>query len=228
MTTDGRPLASLTAWERWELASFDEAESAPGTTQPGEPTQAPLNLANETNHLREIAQEEGYQEGFDAGHQAGLIAGEEKALAEGRLLSAQLTQIITRFETGISEIEHAVADDLLALALDVARKVIHQTLATQPQITLAVIHDALAQIPLQDAVIRLHPADVSLIDSLFGQQLAQTGHRVQEDNQLTRGDVIIQAGNTYLDARLATRWQHTMAALGQNSPWETPEIQDMP
>jgi len=91
--------------------------------------------------------------------------------------------------------------------------------AVQPQVILGVIREALAQLPLQHAIIHLNPADVALIDSFNEKQITQTGHRIQEDAQLARGDVVIEAGNTHLDARLATRWQHALAALGQDLPW---------
>lgn len=219
MSADTPPVASLTAWERWELASFDETEAKPGGAE-NAATLPPQPLSpDEINHLREIARQEGHQKGFEAGHQEGLETGRKEALAEGRQLSTQLTQVISRLEVGISELEQAVADDLLALALEIARKVAHQTITVQPQIILGVIHDALAQLPLQHAIIHLNPEDVALIDSLTEKQLTQAGHRIKEDMQLARGDVVIEAGSTHLDARLATRWQHAIAALDRDLPW---------
>jgi flagellar assembly protein FliH len=219
MTTDTRPVASLTAWERWELASFDDTETKSGLTENETTLQPPPLTTDEINRLHEVARQEGYQKGFDTGYKEGSETGHEAALAEGRQLSTQITQIISRLETGISELEQSVADDLLALAIEIARKVTHQTIAIQPQVILGIIRDALAQLPLQHAIIHLHPADVALIDSFNEKQITQAGHRIQEDAQLLRGDVVIEAGNTHLDARLATRWQHAIAALDQDIPW---------
>lgn len=219
MTADARPVTSLTAWERWELASFDEAEAMSSTAK-NETTLQPASVStDEINRLHEMARQEGYQKGFDTGYKEGSETGHEAALAEGRQLSAQLTQILSRLEAGISELEQAVADDLLALALEIARKITHQAIAVQPQVVLGVIRNSLAQLPLQHAIIHLNPEDVALIDSFNEKQLAQAGHRIQEDTQLARGDVVIEAGDTHLDARLATRWQHALAALGQDLPW---------
>jgi flagellar assembly protein FliH len=219
MTADTRPVASLTAWERWELASFDETNTTSGSPE-NEITVQPPQLSNaEINHLHEVARQEGYQKGFDTGYKEGFNAGHETALAEGRLLCSQLEQILSRLETGISELEKTVADDLLALALEIARKVTHQTITVQPQVILGVIQDALAQLPLQHAIIHLNPADIALIDSFNEKQITQAGHRIQEDNKLFRGDVVIDSGNTHLDARLATRWQHAIAALDQDLSW---------
>lgn len=219
MTADTRPVTSLTAWERWELASFDEADATSGSAENEMTLQPPPLTTDEISRLHEIAQQEGYKKGFDTGYKEGLEAGHEASLAEARQVSAQLTQALSRLEAGISELEQVVADDLLALALEIARKVTHQTIAVQPQIILGVIHDALAQLPLQHAIIHLNPEDVALIDSFNEKSLTQAGHRIQGDAQLLRGDVVIEAGNTHLDARLATRWQHAIAALDQDLPW---------
>ena len=52
-----------------------------------------------------------------------------------------------------------------------------------------------------------------------GEHLTHAGHRVQEDPQLVRGDVVIEAGGAHLNARLATRWQNVLATLDQGTPW---------
>jgi flagellar assembly protein FliH len=188
-----------------------------------EPSVQGKALSGETTRLREATRREGYQAGFDSGRTAGLQAGREAAEADGCQLAAQLAQAISRFEAGAAELEHTVADELLALALEIARKVIHQSVAVQPQTILGVIHEALAQLSSQHAMIHLNPEDAALVRVHAGEQLAHASHRIQEDPQLARGDVVIEAGGTHLDACLATRWQHVIAALGQDTPWLAPD-----
>lgn len=216
--------SSLTAWERWELASFDQTTtsnqpnqtlSEPTATQPAQPSEEGLN------QLREAARAAGYQDGFEAGQKDGHAAGQETALAAGRIAADKLIQLYADFNQQIDGLENHVANDLLALALEIARKVTHQTIATQPEFILRVIHDSLAQLPLQRAVIFLNPADIAHIDALSSNQLSQAGHRIQEDALLAPGDVLIQADNTRLDARVATRWQQVIAALGTDVSWDS-------
>jgi len=211
-------IISLAAWERWELANFDGAACSAATRarttakhEPSALVPVPACPEQEMGRLREAARLEGYQAGFASGREA--------AEAEGCQLAAHLAQAISRFETGIDELEHAVADELLALALEIARKVIQQATAVQPEAILDVIREALAQLPLQHTTIHLNVQDAALVRNHAGAELTHGGHRIQEDPQLARGDVVVEAGGTHLDARLATRWQRVIAALDQDAPW---------
>ena len=67
--------------------------------------------------------------------------------------------------------------------------------------------------------IHLHPEDASLARLRAGDQLTHAGHRIHEDSKLKRGDVIIEAGGSHLDATLAARWRRVVEALGQQAPW---------
>lgn len=214
-----QPKSSPTAWKRLELTHFNEAAGTAATkarsvmtrVPPTAVAPAPTFAGEETARLREAARREGYQAGFDSGREAAAVTGRE--------LAAQLGQAISRFDSGVAQFEQAVAGEVLALALEIARKVIHQAIAVQPLIILDVIREALLQMPLQHAMIHLNTEDAALVRAHAGEQLAHAGHRIQEDPQLARGDVVIEAGGAHLNARLATRWQNVIAALGQDTPW---------
>lgn len=227
-SAQAQPKSALTAWERWELASLDETaaaaaegKAAAGKTAPAVPP-APTFDAEELSRLREAARQEGYQEGQERGYTDGLEAGRTAAATEAREQAAGLAQAMTNFDKALADVEQHVADEILALALEVARQITRQVIAVQPQIILGVIHTALADLPFQHALIYLHPEDAALVRALAGDQLTHAGHRLHEDPQLARGDVIIETGHTQLDARLATRWQRTAMALNQDIPWLTP------
>jgi flagellar assembly protein FliH len=64
-------------------------------------------------------------------------------------------------------------------------------------------------------VIHLSSEDAELIRTQTGDTLGRAGHRILENPQLTRGDVLVEAGGTHVDARLATRWQRVWDALEQ-------------
>ena len=117
------------------------------------------------------------------------------------------------------ELNQVVADDLLALSIEIARQVVRQTVAVKPEVLLGVIREALQELPLLHAAIHLHPEDASLARLRAGDQLTHAGHRIHEDSKLKRGDVIIEAGGSHLDATLAARWRRVVEALGQQAPW---------
>ena len=217
MTTDERPKSSLTAWERWELASFDSAaEPAAGTPAQVE---SPADSAEDILRMGEQARQQAHQAGYAAGKAEGLAAGQAQAEAMGREEALRVAQTLESLERCIGELNQAVADDLLALSIEVARQLVRQTIAVKPEVLLGVIREALAQLPLLHAAIHLHPEDASLVRLRAGDQFAHAGHRIHEDPKLKRGDVIIEAGGSHLDASLAARWRRVVEALGQHAPW---------
>ncbi len=218
MSTDPSPKSSLTAWERWELASFDP-ETVPASPPAAAEPPPPLVSQEEIDRIKDEARREGHQAGYSAGHAEGLVAGQTQAEEMGRQEAARIVDIVAQLEKAIAELDQVVADNLLALALEVARQVTRQTIAARPEVILGVIREALAQLPLHHAAIHLHPEDASLARSRAGDQLAHAGHRIHEDPKLSRGDVIIEAGGSHLDATLATRWQRVLETLAVDAPW---------
>ena len=213
MAIGEHPKSLLTAWERWELGSFDSESEAPGGVA-GKPG-SPAISEKEINQIREQAQQEGHQ----AGYAAGLAAGQAQAEAMGREEALRLAQAMEKLEQCIATLNQAVADDLLALSIEIAGQIVRQVVAAKPEVLLGVIREALEQLPLLHAAIHLHPEDASLVRLRAGDQLAHAGHRIHEDPKLKRGDVIIEAGGSHLDATLASRWRRVVETLGQQAPW---------
>jgi flagellar assembly protein FliH len=220
--TPKRP-EEMSAWERWEMASFDppkpaarpepEAPPAPPPPQPEAPPEPKVKLptADEVEQIYQQAREEGYRVGFNEGQQA--------ALSEAQKIGA----LVQKLDDAIVGMEGEVAEELLALSLEVARQVVRETVRLQPEAIRTVIQEALLQLPHQHATIYLHPADAALVRIHLGDQLAHAGHRIQDDPALQRGDCQIEAGNTRVDATLENRWQRVVASLGGTLQLNEPE-----
>ena len=213
--------SNLTAWERWELASFDEAQAKTVT----EPTPLPaeemvqavrLPTAEEIERLYQQARDEGHKKGKEEGYQAGFKEGQSKALVEAQRLNKAATQL----EKSLGDLDFLVADELLALAVELAREVIREEITARPETLLTVVREALAQLPHQHAAIYLHPDDASLLRSYMGDQLAHSGNRIHEDFKLARGDCILEAGGSQIDATVGMRWQRVLEGLGVASAWQ--------
>jgi flagellar assembly protein FliH len=211
--------SNLTAWERWELASFDEAHAAPELAPLPVEEMAPvlrLPTAEEIERLYQQARDEGGQKGQEEGYQSGFKEGQAKALAEAQ----RLNQAATKLEKSLADLDFLVADELLALAVELAREVIREEITARPETLLTVVREALAQLPHQHAAIYLHPDDASLLRSYLGEQLAHSGHRIHEDFKLARGDCVLEAGGSQIDATVGMRWQRVLAGLGVASAWQ--------
>jgi flagellar assembly protein FliH len=196
----------LTAWERWELANLDaETPAASGRGAEG----GTVTVARgELDRLRDDARRDGYQSGYAAGQAA--------ARGEADRLAAAAASL----EQALAEFDQQVADELLALATEVARQVVRGEITARPDIIVKVVHEALAQLPHQHATIFLHPDDASLVRSYAGDALAHAGHRLLEDSRLNPGDCILESGSSQTDATLATRWRRVIETLGITSSWQ--------
>lgn len=217
--------SNLTAWERWELASFDDAHTAPGTKVLKPPAAieeaAPPRLptVEELEQIHRQAHEEGYQKGLAEGYPAGVDKGNKEATAKIAAEAQKLAQATAKLEKSLSDLNGVVAEDLLALAVELAREVIRQEISARPETLLAVVREALAQLPHQHAAIYLHPDDASLLRSYMGDQLSHAGHRIHEDFKLQRGDCVLEAGGSQLDASVAMRWRRVLQGLGIENAW---------
>ena len=207
--------SNLTAWERWELASFDTG-AARKSASASATEEAHLSSAAEVERIHQQAREEGAQKGRDEGYQAGFKAGQEETLAEAQ----RLANAAAKLDEALGGLEAAVAEELLALALELARTVIREEVAARPETLLAVVREALAQLPHQHAAIYLHPDDASLLRSYLGDQPAHAGHRIHEDPKLARGDCVVESGGTQIDATVAMRWQRVLDSLGLAETWQ--------
>lgn len=232
--------SNLTAWERWELASFDEAQQEvrhhplrpPPVEEAPEPPPEPeiqiqLPTAEEVEEIRRQAHEAGFKEGREAGYQDGYTAGHKEGFEtghkEGYTPAAEAAQhlatLAAKLDSALAALDPQIADELAALALEVAQEVLRQTLKTQPETVVTVVHDALTHLPHQHANIYLNPADAGLVRQYAGDQLTHAGHRIHEDQRLQRGDVLIEAGGAQVDATVANRWRRVVGALGSQLAW---------
>jgi flagellar assembly protein FliH len=200
----------LSAWERWELASFDPQQP----TAPAVPEAAAVAPAvtgpspEELDAIRRQARDEGYQ----AGYQQGQAAAREEA--------QRLGQAADQLQRSLAEMDQQVADQLLALAMEIGRQVVRRELAAQPEAILDVVREALVQLPHQHAVIYLHPEDASLVRSYLGDSLTHSGHRILEEPRLARGGCLLESGGSQLDATVATRWRRIVENLGLDTVWD--------
>lgn len=219
------PKEKLTAYERWELAAFDEGQSAAAAANKPPPadTAAPpavpetaLPTAEEIERIHAAARAAGEREGYAAGRAAGLEAGRAEGLAAAQREADQLHAIADDFRRALDPAENAYADALLQLALAVASQVIRGSLKVRPEMLLPVVRDAMATLPNQHGhpALILHPDDAELIRPLIGEQLAHSGWRLIEDASVQPGGCRVENAGSEVDATLPTRWRRVVDMIG--------------
>lgn len=204
------PKENLTAWQRWELGSFDQKKPAPAAPQKKGGAASQLPTAEDIERIHRDA----HKQGYDAGYEEGT--------ARARMEALRLHTLVEQLEAALGEFDQQVAEELLGLSLEVARQVLRQTVAARPTVILDVVREALAQLPHQHAVLYLHPEDASLVRSYLGDQLAHLGHRILEEPGIARGGLRMEAGGSHLDASVEMRWKRVIEGMGATGEWVEP------
>jgi flagellar assembly protein FliH len=182
----------------------------------------------EIEQIREEAFREGYAEGKDAGHQAGFeqgqLAGAKKGYEEGLEQGKQagleqikpeleekvnqfaklLDQLATPFEQTSKDVEK----QLVILATELAKAVVHQELATNEKAIFSAVKVATDALKNQhnQLEIQLNPDDYAVIkDAIPEEQLAERNWKLIVEPSLSKGGLHINAGNSSIDYSVELR-----------------------
>ena len=228
------------AYQRWEMTSFGDerpgavaqrqAAAPPPPPAPVEPVAPPapaipLPTLEEIEAIREGARQEGYAEGQAQGLQAGHEAGYQDGLAQGRLEAqeeaARLKEIAASFGDAVTQADEAISQDVLELALQLARNMVRTAFVVRPELIVPVVREAIDYLPTlqQPALLHLNPEDAAIVRSAMAQELDTGGWRIVEDAQVARGGCRVDTASNQIDAQIASRWQRLTQALGKNVEW---------
>lgn len=201
------PKEQLTAFQRWELSSFEPqpAQTPAAGAAPG----VPLPTAAQVAQIEEQARAQGYTEGYTAG----------KAMAAAE--AKQIARLVGAVERELNDFDLKVGETLAALAIDVARQVIRQSLRIRPELLIEVVREAVTYLPPFGAHghLVLNPSDAEMVRTQLGEELSHASWRIVEDPRVERGGCRAETSHTQIDATLATRWQRVVAALGRDDAW---------
>lgn len=190
-----------------------------------EPVLAPLAPAllideAELVRLRLQAQQAGETEGHRQGYAQGQAEGHAAAMAAVHEQADQLRALTLALPAALRSAEREVADDLLALALDIARQVLGQALAADPQVILPLVRELLQAEPALTGApqLVLHPDDAALVKEHLADDLQTAGWRIRVDANSQRGGCRVTAASGEQDATLGARWDRVTARLARTAP----------
>jgi flagellar assembly protein FliH len=174
---------------------------------------------------REDGQKQGYEEGLSNGYQEGYSKGYEEgrqqAGSEIEEELAHIRRVFGNLDDQLHDLDQQVAQNLLTLAIDLAKKMTKEAIAVRPEMILPVVQDAVRQLPgvMRPLRLVLHPDDAGIVRQYLSEQLLQDNGEIFEDTQIAQGGCRIEAGGSEIDASMETRWRRILAAIGQNSDW---------
>jgi flagellar assembly protein FliH len=197
---------ALTAYERWELPAVSGSSAV--TDAPGDGDAQRLMTAKELEAL----QEQAYREGLEQGRAAGLERGRAEIEAAVKDLNTIMAGLCQPFE----DLDDTVEQQLVQLAIIVARQLIRRELRTDPGQIIAVVREALSALPVasRNTQLYLHPEDAELVrGALSGGSNADLSWEIIEDPVLTRGGCRVRADNSFIDATVEKRLTGIVATL---------------
>lgn len=241
------PKEKQTAYQRWELQSFGDsrpsmlaqrereeqqaraiaAEEAAALAEveqaqyDAEPAPAPdYPTEEELAAIREEARQQGYDAGFKAGHDDGAAQALMKRAATEQAL-APLREIADNFSTALRDADQAISNEVLELALHLAKGMIKTALRVKPELILPIVRDAIEYLPVlqQPALLILNPDDAAVVREGIAEELDKGGWRVIDDPTIERGGCKVDTASNQIDATVASRWQRLSLALGKDIDW---------
>lgn len=216
---------------RWGMASFelsDVLEEAQKTLADARQKSAAIIKAaqDQAEAVQESARKRGYDRGFGQGQQAGLQAGHKEAFDKAskefaeqqKTLIAACEQIYSQINDRRIEWQAAARQDLVELAMVIARRVVHAVGQRERDTVLANLEEAIRLTGQRSEItIHVNPKDAAtahqFADSLVNARSQWQHVNVVEDGQVLPGGCRIQWSNGCVDADLETQLKRIESEL---------------
>lgn len=213
------PKEQQTAYQRWEMSAFTESEVAAGRFS-AKKTRTPSAAAAGISGALEGVRKEAYTKGMQEGFVVGLAKAKEYAAKD----QAQFVSIASAFENALEIADQKVEEDILGLALDLAKLMLKTKIEVNPEVILPVVRDAIHYLPhvKKPARIIVHQDDARILRDQLGEELSEQVWQIQEDPNIERGGCLVETGENQIDATNATRWKRISEALAQSNDWLLP------
>lgn len=176
---------------RWELPLLNTEQPAPPPT------------AEEIDSIEKAAYEDGFARGLADGQAQGYADGAQRVREQAERLHGLFDQLTKPLRELDTEVERMI----VALAIDIGRRLAQESLQQEPQRVTGIVREALALLsePVREARIVLHPQDLELVDATLGEVPRVERWHLVADAELQRGDCRIVTESRQIDARLDTR-----------------------
>jgi flagellar assembly protein FliH len=151
-----------------------------------------------------------YEEAFATGREAGLAAARNEMQPQIDKLKQQVAKfdaILSTLSQPLAEMDEQVENQLVHLALTVARQLVRRELRIDPAQVIAIIRGTVALLPAaaRDVRVHLHPEDAAIVREKLATPMADRAWSVLEDPVMTRGGCRVTTDTAQIDARLETR-----------------------
>lgn len=232
-------LDSLESWPTPELGEGDTPtkydDDTTHTPHAHREVMREYPTAEEIEAIQKQAHEEAYKKGYDEGYNKGLTEGTAKGHAEGfekgykegliksqdelATKARQLAAILGTLTTPLEELDFTVEQELVSLAMLVARHLVRRELKTDPGHVIAAVRQAVSILPVaaRDIRVYLHPEDATLVREALSVKETTSEEerrwRIVEDASLTRGGCNVETESSSIDSTIESRLSAIIAQV---------------
>ncbi len=158
---------------------------------------------------------EAYAQGFEQGKKDG----EELGRRQYQATAQRLNGIIEKIQTQGSALFNEYEAQLVQLTLEVARKIVHHEIKTDPQTVVRCVRAAMEKVVEGSHLcIHLNPRDAELVGKEIEVDLNAPGRHpveIKPDTKVEQGGCLIETEFGFVDATLGSKWQAVTQTLGQ-------------
>lgn len=219
MSTVAIPKEQQTAYQRWEMSSFGENKPVV-TAAKAQKKMQDEQQAQSVSLILEGVRKEAYTKGMQEGFAVGMAQAREQAQHERQ----QFLQLMESFKVATEHADEAIADDLLALALDLAKAMLKAKLNVDPAAIIPVVVDAIHYLPhvQKPARILVNHEDAHVLREYLGEEISSQDWQILEDSSIERGGCLVETGANQIDATNSMRWKRITEALSKRDDWLLP------
>jgi flagellar assembly protein FliH len=159
-----------------------------------------------------------YEEAFAKGREAGLAAAKVESDKQLKTLKTQVERMeaaIGQLAQPLAQVDAEVEQQLLTLALTIARQLVRRELKADPAQVIAIVRETVALLPAaaRDVRVHLHPEDAAVVRERLAAPTADRAWTMVEDPVMTRGGCKVTTDTAVIDARVETRLNEVIAAM---------------
>ncbi|WP_017444778.1 flagellar assembly protein FliH [Gayadomonas joobiniege] len=209
---------------------WEPPEEPPEEVVPKPPTLEEIEGIQQAAHDEGFAEgrQAGYQEGFEQGKQDGYQAGQQEGhqaglaegLEEGRVqITEQVEQwraLLDQLTQPIAQIDQQVEQEVLNLALALAKAVIQEEVKTNPAVIIKSIQQAAEKLPFNQKSCQLivNPEDhKTVLQAYDADTLEKRNWRIVSDPTMSQGSIQIYSEQTQVEYSIEQRIQEVFAEL---------------
>jgi flagellar assembly protein FliH len=157
-------------------------------------------LAAETEAREIKARQQGYQEGEAAGAQ--------KAAHQYQQAMQRATHSVQETLAARLRMRQQMEQDLVHLAIEVARRILHRELSVDPQALAGIVHAAISRTEARDLLrVRVAAPDKTIVESCLASMNLPERVEVAADPGLERGSLILETTRGAVDSSVETQLQ---------------------